>query len=201
MCWLDRIFRSVIFFVVAVLFVTAVPHNATAQSCTPEAALAVRSEWQENPANLVFANDVATKQSQAAILERLEGVAAMFREAYPEPQGTAAEGYAMIRRQGDEIEEGPVPWGYTSLYKTWMCVKSTGEIELAGETGNWARLYVNGLHSLLDEVGEMTIDGERSMVWMLARRIGDLRGETLYEAWGGLKYGRALLFTRPGEFP
>jgi hypothetical protein len=47
----------------------------------------------------------------------------------------------------------------------------------------------------------MTIDGERSMVWMLARRIGDLRGETLYEAWGGLKYGRALLFTRPGEFP
>lgn len=188
---------------VVVLIAGASAQRAWAQPCTPESAAAVRSEWKENPTNLVLANDVVPRNLQPAIIDRIQSeIAPLFRQAYPEPQGTAAEGYAWIRSQGGELEGSPaIPFGYTTLYKTWLCPKSTGRLELAGETGNWAYVYVNILHTLVREVGEMTLDGQPTKVWMLARRIGELRGETLYQAWEGFGDAQALLFTRAGEVP
>ena len=60
-----------------------------------------------------------------------------------------------IRRFGPEIPDGPATYGYVSEFKTWLCPSSTGELTLADETGNWAGVYINSLHSLLSEVGEM----------------------------------------------
>jgi hypothetical protein len=126
----------------------------------------------------------------------------MFREAVPQPLGVNAEGYKSIKRYGSEILGGPATYGYISLYKTWLCDQSTHQLTLAGETGNWAAVYINSLHSLVSEVGEMSIDGRPTMVYMLARRIGELRGHTLYEAWGPWGAGaRAVLFTRGGRLP
>ena len=199
----NRRCRVVVTGLVVLLTAGGAARRAAAQPCTPESAAAVRSEWKENPTNLVLANDVAPRNLQPAIIDRIETeIAPMFRQAYPEPQGTAAEGYAWIRSQGGELEGSPaIPFGYTSLYKTWMCPQSTGQLSLAGETGNWAYVYVNILHTLVREVGEMTLDGQPTKVWMLARRIGELRGETLYQAWEGFGDARALLFTRAGEVP
>ena len=197
----NRLVRCAIFYSVSALSMIGLTSGAGAQPCTAESALAKGSTWTESPPDLTLASEVAPPARHAAILKRIAPMAAMFRESYPSPQGTAADGQASIRRQGNEIDGGPWTYGYETLYKTWLCPESTRQLSLAGETGNWAYVYVNSVHSLLSEVGEMTIDGERSMVWMLARRIGDLRGETLYEAWMELDKGRGLLFHAPGRLP
>jgi len=186
---------------------------AAAQPCTLESVAERPGQWSEGPPDLAFARDVASPARQAAILKRIEPIAAMFREAYPEPRGTEAAGYASIRpgdergarlvqevlRQTLRIADVPVPYGYNSLYKPWLCPERTRQPSLAGETGNWAYVKVNSLASLLHDHGELEIDGRR--VQELARRIGDLRGETLYEAWTGLSYGRALVFAHEGRYP
>jgi hypothetical protein len=176
--------------------------QAEAQSCTRESVAALPGTWRENPPNLVLASDSAPAALYPTILARLAPVAAMLREAYPEPRGTAAEGYMSIRRFGPELASGPAQYGYVSLYKTWLCSRA-GEVSLAGETGNWAYVFVNSLHYLLDEVLDkpLIVDGRPTRVWMLARRIGTLRGSTLYEPWMGLDHGRALVFAREGRFP
>jgi len=176
---------------------------AAAQPCTDAAAAVRPGSWQENPVDLVLARDSAPSALRPAILTRLETIGAMFREAYPEPRGTAAEGYKSIRRFSDELDGGPAQYGYVSLYKTWMCVRSTGRIELADETGNWAYAQVNSLRYLLKPIADtpLQIEGRPVRVWMLARRTGTLRGETLYEPWMGLTYGRAVVFTHEGRVP
>jgi len=177
--------------------------SEAAQPCTAATAAERPGTWRENPADLVFARDSVPAARQPAILKRLDGIAEMFREAYPEPRGTAAEGYKSIRRFSEEREGGPAQYGYVSLYKTWMCVRSTGQIELAGETGNWAYAQINSLRFLLKPLTDasLDIDGHPTKVWMLARRTGTLRGETVYEPWMGLSYGRAVVFTREGRVP
>jgi hypothetical protein len=104
---------------------------------------------------------------------------------------------------GRELVGGPAQYGYTSLYKTWLCDRSTRQPELAGETGNWAYVQVNSLHYFLKKVDEkpLQVDGRPTKVWLLARRTGKLRGETLYETWMGLGHGRGLVFSRPGRDP
>lgn len=184
-----------------------------AQPCTLETVAARPGEWTERAPDLAFARDVASSARQAAILKRIPPIATMFREAYPEPRGTEAAGYVSIR-PGDEsgaravqevlrqtlpTADVPVPYGYNTLYKTWLCSERTRQPSLAGETGNWAYVRINSLASVLHDHGELEVDGRR--VQELARRIGDLRGETLYEAWTGLSYGRALVFARAGQTP
>jgi hypothetical protein len=168
-----------------------------AQQCTEASVAEQRGTWFESRPSLTHANDSAPPSLHPKILKRIEPIAAMFREAYPEPRGTEANGQAMIARFGNEIPGGPLQYGYESMHKTWLCPKSTRRAVIAGETGNWAQVYVNSLHHLLSEVGELQIEGRPAKVWMLARRIGDLRGETLYET----RYGRALVFTRKGSYP
>ncbi|MEZ5318859.1 MAG: hypothetical protein R2752_15775 [Vicinamibacterales bacterium] len=175
--------------------------GAQGEACTPASIVQRPGAWKENPPDLAFAANVAPRARHAALLKRIAPMAAMFRDAYPEPRGTAAEGYASIRPYGDEIEGGPYRYGYDSLYKTWLCPKSTGRASLADETGNWAHVHVNSLDRLLSEVGELEFDGGRHRVWMLAPAIGELRGQPLYRAWLGFGDGRALLFTRRGRVP
>lgn len=172
-----------------------------AQTCTPESVSAHPGTWFEGRPSTINADETAPRNTHAAILKRIEPIGAMFREAYPEPRGTEANGQATIGRFGTEIENGPAQYGYTGMYKTWLCHPRTGQAVIAGETGNWAYVYVNSVHSLLSEVGEMEIDGRPVMVWLLARRIGDLRGETLYEPWMGLGHGRGLALMREGARP
>jgi hypothetical protein len=161
-----------------------------------------RGRWTEGSADLAFANDVVPKNRQAALLSKIDVIRDIFREAVPQPLGVEASGYKSIRRYGSEIPGGPATYGFISLYKTWLCDPTTHQLKLAHETGNWAAVYINSLHSLVSEVGEMSIDGRPTMVYMLARRIGELRGHTLYEAWGPWGAGaRALLFTRGGRLP
>ncbi len=188
---------------------TGSPGLAAAQPCTRESVAERPGQWSARAPDLVFARDVATPARQAAILKRIEPIAAMFREAYPEPRGTEAAGYASIRladqtqpdflqqlaRQTMRTADVPVPYGYTSLYKTWLCPESTRQPSLADETGNWAYVKVNSLASVLYDHGELEVDGRR--VYALARRIGDLRGETVYES--GIS--RALVFAREGRYP
>ncbi|MEW6404534.1 MAG: hypothetical protein AB1649_22280 [Chloroflexota bacterium] len=175
---------------------------AQAQECTEATVMAKRGSWKEGSADLHFAADVVPKNREAALLSKIDVIRDMFREAVPQPLGVNAEGYKSIKRYGSEIPGGPATYGYISLYKTWLCNPTTHELELAGETGNWATVYINSLHYLVTEVGEMSIDGKPTMVYMLARRIGELRGHTLYEAWG--PWGaqeRAVLFTRGDRLP
>lgn len=99
----------------------------------------------------------------------------MFREAYPEPRGTEAAGYASIR-PGDEsgarlvqevlgqtlrIADVPVPYGYNSRYKTWLCPERTRKPSLASETGNWAYVKVNS-HTTFER--RFPIDRLRAML-------------------------------------
>ena len=195
----NRIAGSQVFTVAITLVLAALglSGQAAAQQCTKESVAQQRGKWVESGTDLVMASEVISPDRHLAILKRIEPIAAMFREAYPEPRGTTAGGQASIRRVGDEIKSGPVQYGYTSSYNTWLCPSTTRRAELAGETGNWAYVYVNSLSRLLSEVAEMQIDGRPTKVWMLARRIGNLRGETLYE----LQYGRGLVFTRNGRYP
>ncbi|MGE0439826.1 MAG: hypothetical protein AB7L66_18110 [Gemmatimonadales bacterium] len=176
---------------------------AAGQTCTPQSIATHPGAWKENPANLALARETAPAALHARILKRIEPVAAMFREAYPTPHGTAAEGYASIRLFGRELVGGPAQYGYVSLYKTWLCPKSTGKPSLADETGNWAYVYVNSLSSMLKSLSDdsLEVDGRPARVWLLARRAGTLRGEPLYEPWLGFGGGGALVFAKEGALP
>jgi len=189
--------RGFIIAAISAVVMLGVANHTAAQPCTPESVAQLPGKWTEGSSNLANASDVAPPSLYPTILKRIEPIAAMFREAYPEPRGTVASGSASIQRLGREIEGGPVQYGYTASYNTWLCPTSTRRAVIAQETGNWAYVYVNSLHNLLSEVAEMQIDGRSTKVWMLARRIGNLRGETLYE----LRYYHGLVFTRNGRYP
>ena len=172
-----------------------------AQTCTPESGLSRESHWVEDIPAAVSDRGIAPPGRHAAILERIRSIAAMFRESYPNPVGTAAAGHALFGKVGYEFDDGPATYGYRTVYQTWMCLQRTGDLVLAPEPGNVAYVTVNDLHYLVSEIGEMTIDGERSMVWQLAHRMGEFRGETLYRSWAMIGYSQAVLLTRPGRVP
>jgi len=176
--------------------------SAQAQECTEATIMEKRGRWTEGSPDLAFADQVVAKAGRAALLSKIDPIRDMFREAVPQPLGVEASGYKSIRAWGAEVPRGPAPYGFISLYKTWLCNPTTHQLTLADETGNWAAVYINSLHYLVSEVGEMSIDGRPTMAYMLARRIGELRGHTLYEAWGPWGAGaRAVLFTRGGRLP
>jgi hypothetical protein len=193
--------RSFLIVAASVIATLGIAGHAAAQECTRESVAQLPGKWSEGPADLAMSREAAQQSLHPKILKRIEPIAAMFREAYPEPLGTDASGHAAIRRFGNEFQGGPAQYGYTSLYKTWLCPTSTRRAELAGETGNWAYVHVNSLHRLLGEFGELQINGKPTKVWRLARRIGDLRSEPLYETWAPLGHGRGILFTHAGRYP
>jgi hypothetical protein len=193
--------RGFLIAAVSVIATFGIAPHAAAQPCTDASVAQLPGKWTESRPDLVLAREAAPPNLHQTILKRIEPIAAMFREAYPEPRGTMAGGQASIRRVGDEVKGGAVQYGYTSSYNTWLCPTTTRRAVIAGETGNWAYVYVNSLHHMLSESAEMQIDGRPTRVWKLSRRIGELRGEPLYETRMGLGYGRGLLLARAGRFP
>lgn len=124
----------------------------------------------------------------------------MFREAYPQPVGTQAQGSGQIRRSGEWLPGNLAQYVYHSTVSVMEC-SDDARPHFVPETGGLADVYFNSLYRLLDDVGEMPVNGTPTMVYALAARLPDVRGETAYSVKMALTWGKALVCTHGGRLP
>ncbi|MEZ5417079.1 MAG: hypothetical protein R2708_07035 [Vicinamibacterales bacterium] len=177
------------------------PDDARAQpGCTPETIATRPGRWMPDSAGATDIDDAAPAALRPAILKRLWTVGPLFREAYPQPVGTQAQGWGEIRRSGDWLPGHLAQYAYESAISVLECGDGVRP-RFVQETGGFAYVYFNSLYRLLDDVGEMTIDGKPTMVYALAARLPDVRGEAAYSVKMALTWGTAIVFAHDGRLP
>ena len=177
------------------------PDEARGQpGCTPETIARWPGQWMPDGAGATDIDDAAPDALRPAIVKRLQTLGALFREAYPEPVGTRAQGSGEIRRSGDWLPGNLAQYAYHSAVSVMEC-SDGARPRFVPETGGFAAIYFNSLYRLLDEVGEMPIGGTPTMVYALAARLPDVRGEAAYSVKMALTWGKALVFTHGGRLP
>lgn len=168
--------------------------------CTPETVAQQPGQWMRDGSGATDIDDAAPDALRPAIVKRLQTLGALFREAYPEPVGTRAQGSGEIRRSGDWLPGNLAQYAYHSAVSVMACSDGPRP-RVVPETGGFAAIYFNSLYRLLDEVGEMPVDGKPTMVYSLAARLPDVRGEAAYSVKMTLTWGTALVFGHDGRLP
>ncbi len=163
------------------------------QPCNDEIIMNTKGAWKKvSDANMKAGN-------QAQIITRIDKMALLFQEAYPQPAGMDAKWYRSI--QGNAIvNNGAVPYQFNSLYKAWYCNQNLHKLLLGSETGTWAYVFVNDLHWFISEVAGIKIDAITA--YFLPVKTGQWKGMTLYDR-GSTQFDehRAVLITRGNQLP
>ncbi len=88
--------------------------------CTDEIVMAVKGKWKTSPDAIIGPDKTFPASQYHQLKTRLDKIAVLFQEAYPNPKGNEATWYRDIG--GDAmVKNGPVPYQFTSLYKSWYC--------------------------------------------------------------------------------
>jgi len=169
------------------------------QPCNNETIMAVKGKWSTSSNNVVNPDKTFPSNQFNQIYTRLDKIARLFQEAYPQPMGMEARWYRSINGAA-LVKNGPVPYQFNSLYLLWYCNQNLNKLMLGSETGTWAYIFINDLHWFLSEVKELKI--ENTSLYLLPEKIGQWEGMSLYDGGSSqFKEHRAVLITRPGQLP
>ncbi len=175
-------------------------HSSFAQPpCNDDIIMNIKGKWVKRPdANMKAGN-------QAQVTSRIDKMQKLLQAAYPEPKGIEAEWYRSISGNA-EVKAGPVPFALNALFLAYFCNSYEKKIERGGETGTWFYLWANQLNSWFAEYIKYYVI-QKQPVYLLQKRIGELRGYPLYEgnynrtSNTGTRYSRAIILTRTGQTP
>lgn len=84
------------------------------QVCDATAIMNMKGEWKTHPDNIVYPDKTFSVGQYNQLRTRLDKIAGMFHQAYPEPTGIQAIWYRSIRGSS-LMEKGPVPYQFYSL--------------------------------------------------------------------------------------
>lgn len=167
--------------------------------CNDDIIMAVKGKWKTSSDDMSGRDKTFPASQYTQLKTRLDKMATLFQEAYPEPVGIEATWYRSAR--GNAImKNGPVPYQYNSLYKSWYCNPNLHKIMLGTETGTWAYVFVNDLHWFLHEVVGLKIGTESA--YYLPRKAGNWKGMILYDPGStAFQTHRAVIITRNDIMP
>lgn len=173
--------------------------NAQDQNCNDAIIMNVKGKWTKIGNSVVNPEKTFPPSQYNQLYTRLDKIAAMFQQAYPQPTGIEAKWYRSIGHDA-LVKNGPVPYQFNSLYLCWYCNQNVHKLMLGSETGTWAYVFVNDLHWFLSEVAGLKIDG--ATTYLLPAKVGQWEGMTLYDC-GSTTYKehRAVLITRESQLP
>ncbi len=175
--------------------------KAQAQVCDTSAIMNIKGEWKTSSDNIVSPDKSFPASQYNQVRTRLDKIAMLFKEAYPEPKGMQATWWRAINNNS-LVDKGPLPYQFESLYKWWYCNQYLHKLMLGDETGTWSFVYVNSFGWFMthqyDELADK-IDG--SIAFLLPKKIGEWKGLPLYEPSGSSQKNKAILITRDGQLP
>src|SRR5450759_3299397 len=165
--------------------------GANAQDCN-DAARNAKGKWIRL-VNDYYPNKTFPSNQYSQLYTRIDKIADMFQQAYPQPTAIEAEWYRSIR--GDAIvKNGPVPYQFNSLYLDWYCNPNLHKLMLAGETGTWSFVYINSFGWFMsDQYDKAGLSIEGADAWLLPQKIGEWKGLPLYKPSGGGDRNKVVL--------
>lgn len=169
------------------------------QPCNDDIIMAVKGKWVTSPDNFTGSDKTFPASQYSQIKTRLDKMAVLFREAYPQPSGMEANWYRSIRGN-PIINNGPVPYQFNSLYKAWYCNPNRHKLMQGTETGTWAYVFVNDLHKFIEEIADLKINN--TTAYYLPAKTGEWKGMTLFDV-GSTQYKqhKAVLLTHGNQLP
>ncbi|MEP6676231.1 MAG: hypothetical protein ABJA78_13800 [Ferruginibacter sp.] len=171
-----------------------------AQVCDATTIMNVKGKWTTNADNIVSPDKTFPVSQYSQLKTRLDKIAMLFKETYPEPAGMEAVWYRSIRGTS-LIDKGPVPYQFNSLYEGWYCNQNLHKMMLATETSTWSYVYANDFGWLMTEQWDkvwIKIDGVTA--FLLPKTKEQWKGLPLYEPTGNNK-SKAILLTRNNQLP
>lgn len=181
-------------------YLTLFANIAFAQElCNDDVVMAVNGKWKTSPDNITETDKTFPANQYNQLKTRLNKIAVLFQEAYPNPKGIEAKWYRSI---GGKliVYNGSVPYQFNSLYLSWYCNPNLHKLMLGTETGTWAYVYVNDLHKFLEEVADFKIN--KSASFLLPDKVGEWKELALYDIGSKTdKQDRAILITHGSHLP
>jgi len=171
-----------------------------AQVCDTTAIMTVKGKWTTTADNIVSPDKTFPVGQYNQLKARLDKIAMLFKEAYPEPAGIEAVWYRSIRGSS-LVDKGPVPYQFNSLYKSWYCNQNLHKMMLGDETGTWAYVFLNDLHWFLnDQYDQVWVKIDGVTAYLLPKTKELWKGLPVYEPSGNNK-SKAVLLTHNNQLP
>jgi hypothetical protein len=191
--------KKIIPFVYCVFFLSHA--NLQGQSCDDGVIMNVKGKWATSGNSVVTPDKTYPNNQYAQLYTRLDKMAALFRQAYPQPAGMEARWYRSIRGNA-MVNNGAVPYQFNSLYLCWYCNQNLRKLMLGDETGTWAYVFVNRFDWFMSEqYDQAALKMEGVQAWLLPKKIGEWKGLPLYEPTASGNVNKAVLITRNNQLP
>jgi len=176
-------------------------YHLKAQDCDVNAIMNVKGKWTTTSDNIVSPDKTFPSSQYSQLRTRLDKIALLFKEAYPEPAGMEAKWYRSIRGSS-LVDKGPVPYQFNSLYSGWYCNQNLHKLMLGTETGTWAFVFVNDLHWFLnDQYDQVWVKINGVTAYLLPKIKEQWNGMPVYETSAGGQRSKALLLTTNDRQP
>jgi hypothetical protein len=175
--------------------------DANAQDCNKEVIMNAKGKWTMLANNVVYPEKTFPSNQYSQLYTRLDKIANLFQQAYPQPTGIDAKWYRSIRGAAI-VKNGPVPYQFNSLYLGWYCNQNLHKLMLGTETGTWAYVFVNDLHWFLnDQYDQLWMKINNTTVYFLPPTKEQWKGMTVYAVSANRDISKAVLITQNDELP
>lgn len=178
-------------------------HIKSAEICGGiDSVLARCGRWKKLEDDVVFADKTFPRSQWKLVHARMDSMQKLFRSAIGDQRGFEAEWYRSLRGSSN-IANGPVPYQFQSLYKTYYCNTNVNKILLGDETGNWIHVYVNQYGWFCNKIGDWDFrgDGKKIMIFLVPPKVGTWKGRTLYAPRVHSPNARAVVIGHNGKLP
>lgn len=171
------------------------------QNCDISVIMNVKGKWVKTEDNIVDPDKTFPRNQYSQLNSRVDKIAALFQQTYPQPAGIQAKWYRYIRGSS-LVKNGPVPYGFRSLYDGWYCNQKLHKLMLSSITGTWANVHVNEFGWFMTvQSDELKIKIEGTTAFLLPKKIGQWNGLPLYEKSGYENKSWIILITRNNQLP
>jgi hypothetical protein len=164
-----------------------------------------KGTWKANSYedNLVMADPSFPRDQYPRVLERLQQIFPMNKEALPETGGFEPAWYRSIRGYS-LMQKGPVPASFDCLCFKYFCNANLNKISREDEATTNISVEFNGYGDFSEILYEWDIndDGKSRAIYQLPEAIGKWKGLTLYHPNRFNNFNdRAIVLTHKGQMP
>ena len=185
-----------------ILFLTAFNAVAQVPPGIDDSIMNIKGNWSIRSAVYPAPNQSRPANLFPLLNKKVDSIAAIFRQAYPNLRGTNAFWYSSLD-EGVLYNGAPWSYAYRSGFMYYYYNTAAKKIIPTGETGTWAYAFVNRVFWLFDQT-QMNIeaDGQTRAVWLFPHEKGEWNGHTLYEpVTHGGQNASAIMLTKNGRLP
>lgn len=173
-----------------------VNYSFAQQPCDDSSIMIRKGTWKKQPdANM------RPDKNMVQLTSRIDKISKLFQSACPEPKGMEAAWYRNMSAS-QLVPNGPTPYNFNSLYKSWYCNKYQHKMLLSDETGTWAYAFVNNLGWLIsNQYDLLTIKINNNAVFILPPKKEEWKGYATYQSSSHGTRSRCIIVTHHHQLP